>query len=122
MNSTGKSVMVIFLYGTLFTSCSHEVIVPDSPVISFSYDIQGIIIGNCTQSGCHSSSGQSEFPLVTYQDVMKIVEHGNAKKSRLYESIKGISSKLMPPSSIPPLNNDQIKYIYLWIEQGAKNN
>jgi uncharacterized membrane protein len=104
----------------MFASCAHEAVIPNSPEISFSTDVQGIIIGNCTQSGCHASGSDHEsFSLVTYDDVMKIVSPGNARNSRLYESIK---QKSMPPSSAASLTDQQIKYIYLWIEQGAKNN
>ncbi len=117
-----KKFLLLILLGAMITSCSHEAIIPNSPLVSFSNDVQGIIIGNCTQSGCHpSSSDHEKFSLVTYDDVLKIVEPGNARNSKLYETITGHGT-LMPPSSQSSLTDQQIKYIYLWIEQGAKNN
>ena len=118
----GKGFLLLILLYAMFVSCRHDGVVPNSPEISFSNDVQSIIIGNCTQSGCHpSSSDHEKFSLVTYDDVMKTVEPGNARNSKLYETITG-QGKLMPPSSQASLTDQQIKYIYLWIEQGAKNN
>ncbi len=103
-------------------SCRHEVVIPDSPVISFQYDVQAIIIGNCTQSGCHSSGSDRPNALVTYDDIHRIVNPGDARNSELYQRIVGKSGSLMPPSSQRMLNENEIRSIYLWIEQGAKNN
>jgi len=95
--------------------------VPDSPVMSFQTDVQPIIVGNCTESGCHASSG-GEFPLVSYNDVSGHLTAGDARGSELYKSITGKGAQLMPPGSRPLLTNDAIRVIYVWIEQGAKNN
>jgi len=81
------------------------------------------MIGNCTQSGCHVSSGDDHlFPLVTYEDIAKQVQPGDAANSRLYTVVRGLSGHLMPPPPQPMLTDEQIKFIYVWIEEGAQNN
>jgi hypothetical protein len=61
---------------------------------------------------------------MTYDDVMNsgYVSPGNARGSKLYLDIIGSGGRIMPPSSQPPLSDNQVTLIYLWIEQGAKNN
>lgn len=109
----------------LIISCKDEVIIPDTPVVKFSDDIQPIIVGNCTASGCHGNLNPQEFLLYSYDDVMK---HGNvkakdAKGSLLYQVIvSNVESQKMPRQPNPDLTEKQIELIYLWIMQGAKNN
>ena len=106
-----------------FSSCIHKTDLTGLKEVSFSNDIQAIIGGNCTQSGCHD--GVSEFPLFTYNDVMNNGEitAGDAHGSKLYLTISNHGfEERMPPDPLPLLSTDQIKLVYLWIEQGAKNN
>lgn len=115
------AAMVIFL----LSSCVHETDVNSLKSVSFSSDIQPILASNCTQSECHGNSGDEEFSLVTYNDVMSNgdVKAGDAHESELYEVITSHGDdEPMPPPPLPPLSSDQIKTIYIWIEQGAKNN
>ena len=114
-----------FVLGSfLLASCSHTPLIPVSPVVSFSKNVQPLIIANCSMSGCHSNTvGGELFPLMTYNDIASsdMVSPGNAKSSRLYTVINGAGGE----SSMPPvgqLGNDDVLMIYLWIEQGAKNN
>ena len=111
---------VFFLLG----SCTHNPDLESIRDISFSSDIQPIIAGNCTQSGCHNDQGDSEFSLITYDDVINNgeVRAGNANGSKLYKAISNHSDKIMPPPPSLELSSDQIKLVYIWIEQGAKNN
>jgi Planctomycete cytochrome C len=120
----------IFKIGLLFisissislNSCKHEVDLTGIPEISFSTDIQLILSGNCTMSGCHGTDAQSEFSLTTYNDVINNgdVSKGNANNSDLYKVLLEEGEDRMPPTG--PLTDLQIKKVYLWIEQGAKDN
>ena len=106
-------------------SCRHSPDIPDTPAMSFAKDMQPIIISNCTASGCHGSIDSRQFKLETYEEVIKKVMVGNALSSSIYQVITGKGfSTLMPPtsSSQGQLTDAQIKVIYLWIMQGAKNN
>jgi hypothetical protein len=106
----------------LFFSCLHKSDIPAQPEISFSQQVQPIIIGNCTESGCHdnANSGIGErLPLMTYNDISREVTPGDARGSRLYQAITSATQK-MPPAGY--MNESSIQAIYLWIEQGAKNN
>ena len=118
--------LILFAAAVTFsmTSCKHEVVIPTSPVISYSTDVQPILVGNCTQSGCHISSNSHQnkaFALSTYKEIMsnnRIVP-SNANGSQIYTAI---TSFKMPKSPYPSLNDQQVLKIYLWIMQGAQNN
>ena len=77
-------------------------------------------------SSCHGGGGNHEpGSLVTYDDVIHTGEiHANeAHSSKLYKLItKSSGEDKMPPDPASPLTDKQILTIYLWIEQGAKNN
>lgn len=124
-----------FLYSSIVlamatSSCRHKTDLSSLKEVSFANDIQPIIAGNCAMDGCHSSSnnggGEHElFPLTTYEEVIDEggVKAGDAHGSKFYQVISNHTLEdVMPPSPNPPLSDDQVKLIYLWIEQGAKNN
>ncbi len=118
-----KTFVVLILSAVLWISCSHTPLIPVTPAVSFSKDVQPLIIANCAMSGCHNSTGGELFPLMTYNDIASsdLVTPGNAKSSRLYTAINGTGGdNSMPPAG--QLGNDDVLMIYLWIEQGAKNN
>jgi len=115
------NVIVVLTSCYLFlVSCKNVPIIPDTPAVSFKSDIQPILIGNCTESGCHSSTHPREFSLITYDDVTQV------GVDKIYQVItgKGIQGmfNMMPPSSKKPLNDQQVTTIYLWIQQGYQNN
>jgi hypothetical protein len=112
-----------FLLVTVIQSCRHDTTTPASPVVSFMTDVQPTLVGNCSQSGCHGNEDSRRFSLVTYDDVMNsgTVVPGDAHNSSMYEAITG-RSQIMPRPPQPPLNDLQIGMIYIWINQGAKNN
>ena len=107
-----------------FSSCKHELDTPASPEISFGTDVRTIISGNCTFSGCHGVENFTRFQLLSYDDVIKNggIGRGDATKTKLYKSITGKGSDIMPPSPRSPLSDLHIKTILLWMKQGAKNN
>lgn len=120
-------VMLIALTGLVIFihSCKHEPVIPDQPEISFSRDIMPIVAANCQSSGCHGTVNQEEIQLLTYNDFVndELVVPYNTKQSELYRAITSSSGEdAMPPSPQNPLSDTQIKMIYLWIMQGAKNN
>ena len=118
-----KILIILAISFISFSSCKHEVDLSNAPVITFSKDIQPIIATRCAMQGCHSAVGYEELPLVTYNDVMDIVEAGSANKSELYEVINELDNeKRMPPLPDTKLADKQILNIMVWIEQGAKNN
>lgn len=117
-----RLLLLFFCLTLLITSCKHEVDMSGIPEISFSGDIQLILASNCTMSGCHSTDATSEFSLTTYNDVIENgdIRPGDANDSKLYEVILETGDDRMPPTG--SLTEIQIKKIFIWIEQGAKNN
>lgn len=115
--------LIAFFTTLTLNSCKHDIDLSTAPTISFKDDIQTIISGNCAMNGCHGNDNQSEFPLTTYNNVMEEgdVKAGNARASKFYEVlITNSGEEKMPPNG--PLTNIQIKKVFLWIEQGAKDN
>ncbi|MCU0384102.1 MAG: hypothetical protein MUF68_08545 [Cyclobacteriaceae bacterium] len=102
----------------LTQACTHDIVVPDSPQISFSEQILPIIASNCGRSGCHD--GGEEFSLRTFEEIRGNVTPGDARKSKLYKAITRLNVEPMPPDG--PLTDQQINLIYAWVMQGAKNN
>jgi hypothetical protein len=112
----------------LMYSCRHDMDTTNLPEVKFSTTVQGILSANCNFSGCHGDSGgggheEESFSLVGYDNVIENgkVKAGDAHSSDLYKVISGHGKK-MPPDPRSPLADDDIKRIYVWIEQGAKNN
>ena len=81
-----------------------------------------ILASNCNQPGCHGGIETEEFSLTTYNEVMVHVDAGNGRKSNLYRVITGREKDIMPPEPLSLLTEDQIRTIFVWIEQGAPNN
>jgi hypothetical protein len=125
MNKISKILPIAGIF-FLISSCVHETDLSTLKTVSFASDIQPILAGNCTQSDCHGGSGHEElFPLVTYDDVISNgeIKAGDAHGSKLYRVISNHGfEQTMPPSPLALLSSDQIKLVYIWIEQGAKNN
>lgn len=108
-----------------FSACKDEPVIPDTPIVKFSDNIQPLIIGNCTASNCHGTLNPQEFLLTSYEDVIKHgdVKPKDARGSKLYQVITtNIKSQKMPRTPYPDLTENQIEMVYLWIMQGAKNN
>lgn len=124
-----KKIIVLFIAVSLpavvFFSCRHDAVLPDHQV-SFSQEIMPIIQMGCQHAGCHGDSLNQEFQLIDYASVMEggDIKPGDPRDSKLYEVItlpEGDEDR-MPRAPYPPLNERNIKLIYIWIAQGAKNN
>lgn len=108
----------------IFFGCRHEPVLPEQQV-SFSQDIMPIIQMGCQHAGCHGDSLNPEFPLTTYEQVMEDgdIKPGDPLDSDLYKLITHPDDEeRMPQLPYPRLNDRNIKLIYIWIAQGAKNN
>lgn len=104
------------------SSCTTDPDLSTVPDISYSRDVSRIMSSHCNFRGCHGG-GEGEFSLETYNDLMAHVKAGDARGSSLYRVItrRGFEER-MPPSGYTEVRNEDVKLIYLWIEQGAKNN
>lgn len=107
----------------IIQSCRTEPDLTGVPDVKFSTDIQRILSAKCNFSGCHAVNG-SYGSLATYDDVISRGEiiGGDARKSKLYRMITNRTYEYMPPKNYTEVSSDELKLIYLWIEQGAKNN
>ena len=113
----------LFLTAALFCFCKHEPVIDSLPIVSFSTAVKPIISGNCTQGGCHDSYGQP--PLTLYSDLLKndMVRPFDAYGSRLYISLCSQNKdEVMPRPPAAPLTDLQVRTIFIWITQGAKDN
>lgn len=117
-------LVVATIPATIFYSCKHEPVLPEQQV-SFSADIMPIMQQGCWHAGCHGDSLNAEFKLTDYDKIMDKgeIEPGKPNNSKLYEVITQTSGEdKMPADPYPALTERQIKLIYIWIAQGAKNN
>lgn len=106
--------------GMMMNACKHEPDISTLPDLTYEKDIKIIINSNCGMNGCHGSDNGSEFPLLTYEQLMDEadVKPGEPNDSKLYEVITDNGFERMPPDQ--PLNDLDIKRIYIWILKGAK--
>jgi hypothetical protein len=117
-----KAGFILLSISIMLNGCISDIQMEGYPEVSFSKEVQPVIAANCTQSGCHGNVDTEEFPLVTYDEIRFKVEPGNGRKSELYRAMTGRGIEFMPPRPSSPLTEDQIRAIFIWIEQGAKNN
>lgn len=115
--------VLLLLCIALFTACRHNSITPldTAPTVSFQADVLPVIIANCTEAGCHGQGG-SDLKLLTYDEIMRRVTPGKPHSSDLYKVITANTGNVMPQPPNPRLTDNQIKLIFVWISQGAKNN
>ena len=122
-----KNIIYLFLisstilFSECFYSCRHDPVIPTTPVC-FDSNVLPIILSNCTMAGCHgTTNSESDFILTSYDNIMQsgTVSGGQPKSSSLYNSITTGSDNHMPPGY--RLTDDQIKWIYVWILQGANH-
>lgn len=105
-------------------SCTHEPTLPEEQV-SYQNDIYPIILSSCMHSGCHDTLGDEAFPMINYSFLVSHdrVVPGKPKKSSLYTSVTtAYGEDFMPRFPYSPLSERQIKMLYIWIAQGAKDN
>jgi len=111
---------LLFLGSLTFTRCRHSPEIPLSPVLTFNEDVKSIILNNCAIAGCHDGGRGGRRKLVSYAEVMEYVSAGKPFDSKLYNSITNLTFNRMPPRGT--MADEQIKVIYIWILQGAKEN
>jgi hypothetical protein len=107
------------------SACRHTVDYSQFPEVKYSTDVNPIIIANCTQSRCHGLVESERFDLLTYDNVIRHggIVAGKPHKSNFYNVISTLNPyNIMPVPPQPALTDEQIKTVFLWIAQGAKNN
>ena len=101
------------------SSCQHSSdLSSDLPEICFEREVLPIILNNCSITGCHDGTGESDLTLNSYLDISHAVEPGNPSQSDIYQAITTRSGEnRMPPDM--PLSLENRTVIRVWIEQGA---
>ncbi|MDQ7029807.1 MAG: c-type cytochrome domain-containing protein [Ardenticatenia bacterium] len=96
------------------------------PQVSYANDIQPIFDAYCVT--CHGDLGPEDgLSLTSYEKVMAgsvagpVIIPGDSDNSELVKRIKGISQPRMPFGG-PPLNDEHIRVVEMWVAQGAQNN
>ncbi|MES2560208.1 MAG: hypothetical protein V4590_10730 [Bacteroidota bacterium] len=92
------------------------------PAVSFTQTIQPLLTSNCNFNGCHANGSRAgKVELSCYDSVQNSVIPFHADASKLYFSlIKTDPLRIMPPAG--KLHANKIQSVWLWIEQGARNN
>jgi len=112
--------VALSIFLSILLSCRHKADIPTQPQVSFSQQVQPIIIANCSYAGCHTANNRHPRALVTYSDIMQGTTPGNAYSSQIYQRITELGSNKMPPDH--NMTENQIIIVYTWIMQGAQNN
>jgi hypothetical protein len=111
-------------------ACSVVVAQGKKSNVSFKKDIMPVFVKKCLS--CHSTEDDSfaDLYLDNYKELMKgdskngpVVTSGKGEESLLILKLKGTAlfGKRMPKGKTP-LDDETIKIISRWIDQGAKNN
>jgi hypothetical protein len=128
-------VFAIGVSGIICASCEDEltglrpsdVVFPDSAV-SYSQHVDALFQQSCASSQCHGGSTPAgdlnlEFPsyraLVDHRP--RLVLSGDGANSLLVLRLTGAVGERMP-LRLPALNENQIRGIQRWIDEGAINN
>lgn len=119
-------VWAIALTGMMaaFSSCTRDPDLTNVAEVKYSVDVKRILSVNCNIGGCHGGASHGAGSLESYDAVMSYggIKAGNAHRSKLYRVITNRSFQTMPPSGNSEVTAADIKLLYIWIEQGAKNN
>lgn len=114
----------IWINDTIFTELGAISCDPDT--VYFENTILPLLQSSCGISGCHDPGTAAERIILTdYQNIMNsgIVVSGNPGESELYEVINETDpDKVMPPPPKSTLTAEQIEALYVWMQQGARNN
>lgn len=90
----------------------------DSKPVSFSTDVKPIITANCAiqgDGGCHNGGNGPDLNWTVFE---KFQSHSSDVQDRITRPAGAVGH--MP--KIGSITDDQIKLIYCWVAQGAKNN
>jgi hypothetical protein len=112
-----KIIVLSAILAMGWTSCTFEK--GEAPslgcsIMSYTTDIQPIIMAKCATAGCHiAGASQGDFTVFTE---FKAKADGGLVKNRVFVT------KDMPPAGSPPLTEDELRKLNCWLEQGAQNN
>lgn len=108
---------MIMLAGFLVISCKKDQ-TPEAQcdeVISFSIDVQPLLMNSCATSGCHNAASAANT--MVFESYESIFEH----KDIILRSVRH-EAGVTPMPIGPQLSAENIQIIACWIEQGAANN
>ena len=111
-----KIFFVAYIVTILFSSClnkENELPEPDAcATVSFMKDVQPVINEHCAIAGCHVT-GFLPGDFTTYEALKQKIDSG------LFQ-LMVFELEIMPPAD--SLNDNELKTIQCWIENGAMNN
>ncbi len=85
----------------------------DTTAVSYKTDIEPILQGNCSITGCHVAGGSGPGIFTNHAGVMEKVNNGTFRT-------RVLDRKDMPPGA--PLTDCQLKLIRAWLDAGSPNN
>ncbi len=111
------AIITLGLIGLMVVSCKKDktIQLECTEEISFSEDVQPIIMNSCAVSGCHTGANPANNMNFSTYDIVF------ANRVLIGKSVRHESGATPMPVG-PQLSADQISKISCWIEQGAPNN
>jgi len=118
-----NKVLLVPFVALLMGACKHEVPDDPAPEVCFENDVLPIFQSSCAKSGCHDAITRADgYQLDTYNNIIaRGIRPGDPSDSEIYEVLQEDGDDRMPPPPNPPLTSSQIRLIYNWIKQGARN-
>lgn len=111
-----QSLFSFLFLGTL-VGCTADQVGGD---VCFESEILPIFNANCTMSGCHNSTTQTEgLDASSYAGIKAFLD--DEGKRDLLGPLQDDGDDRMPPAPYPALTSDQIDLIARWLRQGAEN-
>ena len=111
-------LVFLFVFFLIIGSCTKDKTTPAVCLeeVSFSEDVQPIIMNSCATTGCHSAAAvANEMNFESYENIF---EH----RATILKTIRHESGVASMPIGAEQLSADNIQKISCWINQGALNN
>ncbi len=126
------NIILVFGFASLIFYACDDTKITDPPIptedVSYAEHIQPIFNNYCNNTGCHNSQDNAGGLDLTSWGSLRaspfIVIPNYPDESLLYLSVSGGLVNIMPPpdGSSPPLSENQINGIKIWILEGAESN
>ena len=113
--------VIIGILGLIFSlrSCNHDTgQLEGLREVCFDTEVLPIFTSGCATANCHDVNAADGYRLDSYEGIMKGIDPGNSRSSKLYQTIVSREHDRMPPDH--PLSKEERTLIRVWIDQGAE--
>lgn len=134
LHLTSGFFLILLVLPGIIAGCKDEIANPDQDIVfpesnvSFGRHVDPLFQQRCAFAGCHGGSNPAAGLNLSSPSYSRLINHqprliitGESNNSLLVQRIEGRISPRMPLIG-GPLNDNQIRGIKKWIDEGALNN